>query len=194
MDEKQETSMQILEAASKRFMHYGYNKTAMAEIARDLKMSTGNLYRFFVSKLDIAEAIATKHGDHDHDILVEVIKSKGTAIERLYKLAHTVLTETYNHIAESNKVFEMAQAIISQRPEFANQRLAKERGLIVAILNDGIASGEFREFEDVEWTAEVLQCATMKYRYPQIHHCYNLEYLRKELDGVISHLIHGLAK
>lgn len=194
MDEKQETSMQILEAASKRFMHYGYNKTAMAEIARDLKMSTGNLYRFFVSKLDIAEAIATNYGDRDHEVLLAITKSAGTAVERLSKLAHTVLTETFNHIAESNKVFEMAQAIISQRPEFANERLAKERGLIVAILNDGIKNGEFKELEDAEWTAEVLQCATMKYRYPQIHHCYNLEYLRKELDGVISHLVYGIAK
>jgi AcrR family transcriptional regulator len=194
MDEKQETSLQILEAASKRFTHYGYNKTAMAEIARDLKMSTGNLYRFFVSKLDIAQAIATSYGDREHEVLMEVVKSEGTATERLSKLAHTVLTETFNHIAESNKVFEMAQAIISQRPEFANQRLAKERGLIISILNDGITSGEFRPLDDVEWTAEVLQCATMKYRYPQIHHCYNLEYLRKELDGVIYHLLHGLAK
>lgn len=185
--------MQILGAASARFMHYGYNKTTMAEIARDLNMSTGNLYRFFPSKLDIAEAIALAHEEKDFEKLNEVAHLDQPAPQRLKALAHVVLTSTFTHIAESNKVFEVAQAIISERPEFANQRLAKEREFIIKILNDGIADKSFRAIKDVNWTAEVWQCATMKYRYPQIHHCYNLEYLRKELDGVAEHFLAGIA-
>ena len=50
-----ETAKQILDAASRRFLHYGYGKTTMSEIAQDCNMSTGNLYRYFPSKLDIAE-------------------------------------------------------------------------------------------------------------------------------------------
>src|SRR6185312_4666037 len=49
----------IVEAAKKRFSHFGYGKTTMAEIATDCGMSPGNLYRFFPGKLDIAEAIAS---------------------------------------------------------------------------------------------------------------------------------------
>ncbi|MEN9855064.1 MAG: hypothetical protein RLZZ157_190, partial [Pseudomonadota bacterium] len=33
MDEKEQTRARILEAAGKRFRHYGYQKTTMAEIA-----------------------------------------------------------------------------------------------------------------------------------------------------------------
>ena len=50
-----EIATQILDAASRRFLHYGYGKTTMSEIAKDCNMSTGNLYRYFPSKLDIAE-------------------------------------------------------------------------------------------------------------------------------------------
>ena len=189
---KQETSMQILEAASKRFMHYGYNKTTMAEIARDLKMSTGNLYRFFPSKLDIAEAIAVAHEEEDYQHLRQIAKLKKPAPERLRIFTQSVLEITFNKIAESNKVFEVAQAIISQRPEYANRVLANEREYLQAILNDGVAEGTIRPLENANWTAEVLQCATMKYRYPQLHHCYNLEYLQKELDGVMDHFNVGI--
>ncbi len=189
---KQETSMQILEAASKRFMHYGYNKTTMAEIARDLKMSTGNLYRFFPSKLDIAEAIAVEHEEDGYKFLAQISELKKPAPERLRIFAQSVLEITFNKIAESNKVFEVAQAIISQRPEYANSVLANEREFLTKILNDGIKEGTIRELENVNWTAEVLQCATMKYRYPQLHGCHNIDYLKKELDGVMDHIMAGI--
>ena len=58
MSEKTDTRQQILDAAFQRIMHYGYAKTTMAEIARDCCMSAGNIYRFFASKIDIAEAMA----------------------------------------------------------------------------------------------------------------------------------------
>ena len=38
---------QIVAAAKKRFSHFGYAKTTMAEVAADCDMSPGNLYRFF---------------------------------------------------------------------------------------------------------------------------------------------------
>ena len=47
----------ILRAAADRILHYGYNKTTMSEIAADCGMSAGNIYRFYPSKIDIAEAM-----------------------------------------------------------------------------------------------------------------------------------------
>ena len=55
-----ETREKIIEAARERFTHYGYGKTTMAELARDCDMSSGNLYRFFPGKLDIAEEICRR--------------------------------------------------------------------------------------------------------------------------------------
>ena len=60
MSEKESIREQIVDAAKKRFSHFGYAKTTMAEVATDCSMSPGNLYRFFPGKLDIAEAIATE--------------------------------------------------------------------------------------------------------------------------------------
>lgn len=51
----EEVQKEILIAAESRFRTFGYNKTTMAEIAQDCKMSTSNLYRFFENKQDIGE-------------------------------------------------------------------------------------------------------------------------------------------
>ena len=46
----------ILEVARRRFSHYGYDKTTMAEIAEDAGMAVGTLYLFFKNKQDIVMA------------------------------------------------------------------------------------------------------------------------------------------
>ena len=75
MAEKDTVRECIVEAAKKRFSHFGYAKTTMAEVASDCAMSPGNLYRFFPGKLDIAEAIATedysKHLVHMRKLAVQ---------------------------------------------------------------------------------------------------------------------------
>ncbi|MGO6907884.1 helix-turn-helix domain-containing protein, partial [Rhizobium ruizarguesonis] len=44
---RQENVTRILDAAERLFRHYGYSKTTVADIARDLGMSPANIYRFF---------------------------------------------------------------------------------------------------------------------------------------------------
>ncbi|MFC3197019.1 TetR/AcrR family transcriptional regulator [Parapedobacter deserti] len=54
-DDKQD---QILNAALRRFSHFGIAKTSMSEIAEDLKLSKANLYYYFPDKFSLIEAIA----------------------------------------------------------------------------------------------------------------------------------------
>ena len=76
----------ILEAAEKRFKHYGYAKTSMAEIAADLGMSPGNLYRYFPSKIDMALAIADEHHEAQFQELAAIAATDQPALERLLDL------------------------------------------------------------------------------------------------------------
>lgn len=194
MDEKAQTRAMILEAAGKRFEHYGYQKTTMAEIARDLSMSTGNLYRFYPSKLDIAEAYAHFHEEDEDRLMAEIAGRDAPASQRLRDFARTVLEETYAVIDKSQKVFELAQAISRERPAYTNRRLAQERVFLKTILRDGVTSNEFEEIVDLEFTAEMYQCATVKFRYPQLYNCFNLEMLRRELEGTLDLIFAGLNK
>jgi AcrR family transcriptional regulator len=192
MDEKTLTRNRILEAAGKRFMHYGYQKTTMSEIARDLNMSTGNLYRFFESKLDIAEAGARAHEEEEDALMASIVALPLAPEERLRQYSRKVLDYTFELIAESKKVFEIAQAISRERPQYSNRRLAQERVFLKMIFEDGINEGAFAPCDDLEYLAEMFQCATMKFRYPQIYGCFNRAMLDRELEGVLDLVLTGL--
>ena len=51
--------------------------------------------------------------------------------------------------------------------------------------------GEFHA-EDKNFTAEMIQSATMKFRYPQLWSKLTLPKLERELEGVLNLLIYGL--
>lgn len=50
----------ILDAAHQRFLHYGYSKTTMNEIAGDLSMSKALLYYYFPDKSELYMAVMRK--------------------------------------------------------------------------------------------------------------------------------------
>lgn len=182
----------ILAAAKRRFFHYGYGKTTMAELAQDCNMSAGNLYRFFPSKLDIAEAIATDSEDKGLEAFAELVRRPGlSARERLREFLFLELRSTFAMLEMHPKVLEMAAIITHERPEFANRRLAIMRGLIAEILAEGNSAGEFA-VEDVTFTAEMIQSATMKFHYPQLWTRLTLNKLERELAGVYEMLMRGL--
>src|ERR1700685_121988 len=99
MTAKDSVHAQIIDAAAKRFSHFGYAKTTMAEIATDCEMSPGNLYRFFPGKLDIAESIATEDYERHLDHLRKIaLAPNQTARERLHELLFEELRRTYHKL------------------------------------------------------------------------------------------------
>ena len=157
MADKDEIRSAILEAAIDRFLHYGYGKTTMSEIARDCNMSTGNLYRFFESKLDIAEAMAHKADKENQALLAAVARRPGVgAEERLRDMLFSALRKTYAELEEDPNIFEIAQIISKERPQYANEKLAQERAFLSEVLSSGVAAGDF-DIDDVVFAAEMIQ-------------------------------------
>ena len=91
---------QIIEAALKRFSHFGIAKTSMSEIADDLKLSKANLYYYFPDKFSLIEAIAYRIIDESDatiekafgeasgtlDLLVRMLEMKEAYVEKYYML------------------------------------------------------------------------------------------------------------
>jgi hypothetical protein len=98
---------------------------------------------------------------------------------------------TYDQLEFDKQVFEMARVVSTERPHFANRILALNRALLSEILAAGNASSEFF-IEDVVFTAEMIQSATIKFRYPQMHSKLTYDRLERELDGVLHLLLNGL--
>jgi AcrR family transcriptional regulator len=193
MTAKDSVHAQIIDAAAKRFSHFGYAKTTMAEIATDCEMSPGNLYRFFPGKLDIAEAIATKDYEGHLEYLRKLaIAPNRNSRERLHDLLFAELRRTYHKLEKDPRVLEMARVIGEERPQFANWMLANERKILVELMEEAERRSEFVPPGDKETIAEMIQSATMKFRYPQLWSKLTLPKLERELNGVLNLMLEGL--
>src|SRR3981189_2034035 len=80
----------ILRGAERLFRQIGYQKTTVADIAKDLRMSPANVYRFFDSKKAIHEGVARSLMGGVEEAAQQIARRPGTATERLRELLTTV--------------------------------------------------------------------------------------------------------
>jgi AcrR family transcriptional regulator len=192
MDDKAATRDRILQAAMNRIKHYGYGKTTMAEIAADCDMSPGNIYRFFEAKIDIAEAMARKHYAEEHAAMAQVGRRKDwPADKRLKEMLLKRMRENYQMFEENAKILEVAEVLTRERPLFMNELIALERVGITAMIEEGVQAGIFAPC-DPEFTAEMVQAATIKFGLPQLFSKLTLPKLEREFEGVMNLLLNGL--
>ncbi|GAB5502119.1 MAG: TetR/AcrR family transcriptional regulator [Pyruvatibacter sp.] len=181
-----------MEAARERFLHYGYGKTTMAEIARDCDMSPGNLYRFFQGKLDLAEEIASRATVETMEELAKAIRAPGkSATQAMRDYLFGKLRMTYTNLEKDPKIIELAHTVSAERPTFSTDMLERERSIMMEIIANGRELGEFAT-NDVNFTAEMIQSATMKFSYPQLWSRLTLDNLERELSGVFDLVLGGL--
>ncbi|MCC2598355.1 TetR/AcrR family transcriptional regulator [Sphingobacterium sp. FBM7-1] len=84
MDRKKE---QIVQAALKRFSHYGFNKTTMSEIAVDLNITKANLYYYYPDKNALIRDVLAYISEEIFAKQYEVLKQyNGGLVEVLCKL------------------------------------------------------------------------------------------------------------
>lgn len=193
-DPKADPREAILKAAADRILHYGYNKTTMSEIAADCGMSAGNIYRFYPSKIDIAEAMTREFGNASRTIYEDIIRDAArSASKKLYDFFIARLERTFRVFEMNPKLMELADIMARERPEYLSEERAQERIQIERILDEGQKSGDFALPADLTITADLVQCAMMKFRIPQLWTTEQLDSLRPELEGVLGLIFTGLS-
>jgi AcrR family transcriptional regulator len=194
LDNLDDTAKRILKAASERFLHYGYGKTTMSEIAADCNMSTGNLYRYFPSKLDIAETFARLLRKDQLAELRAVAEEPGLEPpERLRRLLKTKFRLAYDRWHKKPKAYELTNEILNERPEFAVGWETAEGKIIAGVLEAGARAGVFYAAKDYERLAKIVQDAAFRFTSPALFHEGEFEVLSREFDEVIALILDGLA-
>jgi len=184
----------ILAAASERFSQFGYNKTTMAEIARDCGMSAANLYRFFKNKLDIGSNLACACLDAKLLLIKNVVQqTQRPAADRLHDVVLQILAYTHNEWANNPRINEMVTAICDARLEIVNQYKLTKHDLIVELLEDGIRRDEF-SIPDVHDTAEAITTAITTFSVPLFMSLHSFEIFEKRAESVVRLMLTGLTK
>ena len=188
-----ETAKQILDAASRRFLHYGYGKTTMSEIAQDCNMSTGNLYRYFPSKLDIAEMFVRVLRREQVAKLRAVLEAPDqTSAQKLRAFFQRKFTLAYERFHDKPKAYELSSELLTSRPKVGIEWENAEGRVLAEILLRGEADGSFA-VENTQETAKILQDAAYRFTSPAVFHEGEYDELAAELNGVIDLMLDGFA-
>ena len=162
-----ETRNRILAEADRLFRVYGYSKTTVADIAEACRMSAANVYRFFASKSAINNAICERVITDDETALMGISRLPLPAAERLKRMVIELNRRSMENFIENKKVHEMVMVALEERWEAIRAHIHRVSDLFGTVIQDGIASGEFRQ-QDVKRAAECVCTATAPLRHPMM--------------------------
>jgi AcrR family transcriptional regulator len=187
-----DTRERILVVAERLFREIGYQKTTVADIAKVLRMSPANVYRFFDSKKAIHEGVARGLMGEVEDAAQTIATGRGsTAAFRLRQLMTTIHRMNSERYVGDSKLHEMVEVAMEESWEVCVAHMERITETIGGVIGEGAASGEF-EVSDVPLAATCACTAMMRFFHPQmIAQCANKP--GPSLDQMIDFVLAGLA-
>ena len=186
-----DTRERILEVAERLFRQIGYQKTTVADIAKELRMSPANVYRFFDSKKAIHEGVArTLMGGVEAEAQ-RIANTPGPAAERLRELMKSVHRMNSERYVGDSKMHEMVAIAMEEDWDVCVSHMLLITETIGAVIAQGAASGEF-EVADLQVAAMCACTGMMRFFHPQmIAQCATKPV--PTIDQMIDFLLAGLA-
>jgi AcrR family transcriptional regulator len=192
MINKEEFRKKVIITAGQIFSRYGFRKTTMDEIARELKMGKSSIYYYFTSKEEIFEAVVLYEANILRNELTTAIKSVESPVEKVRNYVFVrmktfeKLANYYNAIFDKNlDHFDFIENIRAKydREELAMLRLLLWHGTRKKVFN--VANSEY--------TALAIQTTLKGLEVP-------LFWMKKEvnignrLDAILDVLFNGILK
>jgi len=146
--------VKILEAAKRRFAHYGLAKTTMAEIAQDLSFSKALLYYYFPDKNRYAAVFEMAVDEIVNETTEKIAQSKSVneAMEAFLCTRLRIIKDNFN-------LFEFSYSLRNEMPPDIEAILPslfeKEIKQVCLVLRKGVETKEI-DVEEIEITAKIL--------------------------------------
>ncbi len=186
-----DTQQRILVVAERLFREIGYQKTTVADIAKALRMSPANVYRFFDSKKAIHAGVARRLMGEVEDAAHAIAASSGPAALRLRQLLTTVHHMNAERYVGDSKLHEMVAIAMEEDWDVCKMHMQCVVDILADVIATGAASGEFR-VADAPLAAQCVCTAMLRFFHPQmIAQC--VDKPGPSLDQMIDFMLAGLA-
>jgi AcrR family transcriptional regulator len=157
---REKTRARIMDQANVLFRQFGYSKTTVADIARELDMSPANIYKFFPSKNAIIQAGADRNLCQIKENLTRVIQTKKGAANRLLGVILSIYRFHQDHFRHERQIYKLV--IAATEENWSCVRMFKEflTKIVTEVIEDGIRTGEIRRLNAAATTGVLLDCFT----------------------------------
>lgn len=167
----------ILEASYQRFLHYGYSKTTMNEIASDLSLSKALLYYYFPDKSQLYVAVMRKLANE----YLQYIENKINTFNDLKKAFVFQVDSQHNFLLTNYNFFDFFRVNEQNLPDAIWQIIGEIHQTELRLLSDVIrqegAKGNIRKIDNPDEIVDVLldalhgvrvrSASQKKVRFPQ---------------------------
>jgi AcrR family transcriptional regulator len=185
-----DTRARILVVAEKLFREIGYQKTTVADIAKVLRMSPANVYRFFDSKKAIHQGVARRLMGEVEDASRTIAATPGPPVQRLRELLSAIHHMNSERYVGDSKLHEMVAIAMEEDWDVCKAHIERTTGMIAEVIADGVAQGEFQA-QDVPLAALCASTAMVRFFHPQmIAQCADKP--GPTLDQMIDFILAGL--
>ncbi len=162
-----DTHERILVVAERLFRQIGYQKTTVADIAKELRMSPANVYRFFDSKKAIHRGVARTLMAQVEAAAIAIAERPGPAAPRLRELLGTIHRMNTERYVGDNKLHEMVAVAMEESWDVCEAHMLLITEIIGRVIGQGAASGEFA-VTDLPLAAKCATTAMMRFFHPQM--------------------------
>ena len=162
-----DTRERILVVAERLFRQIGYQKTTVADIAKELRMSPANVYRFFESKKAIHEGVARGLMGEVEAAAAAIVAKPGPAASRMRELLSTIHEMNSERYVGDAKMHEMVEIAMEESWDVCVAHMQTVTESIGGLIAQGAASGEFTA-PDVPTAALCVCTAMVHYFHPQM--------------------------
>jgi AcrR family transcriptional regulator len=167
-----ETYRMIVEVAERLFRQLGFQKTTVADIARELHMSPANVYRFFAAKSEINAAVCRELLCKIEAEAEKIAQSRGTAGQKIRTLIASVEKSHHKRFVYDRKLHELVEAAASENWAIMSEHNQRMAAILEQIIANGMAAGEIKP-GDAALAAGLVNTACIRFCHPRLMVEYN---------------------
>ena len=181
----------ILQAARVRFLHYGYKKTTIDEIAGDAGVGKGSVYLHFSSKEDILLTIArdVKRSVTEH--MRAIAGSFAKPEEKLRRMVLAKILAVHDAAFSTTHGIDLVDDMLKPKVmECGREEYEAQKQILAKVLSEGEKSGDFSlSGHDPSEIAELFSMAYMSFFPPYLTGCYaNKARCQKQLETMVTRM------
>ncbi|HVK02441.1 MAG TPA: helix-turn-helix domain-containing protein [Armatimonadaceae bacterium] len=185
-----ETRQAILRAARERFVHYGYKKTTIDEIAAAAGVGKGTVYLYFDSKEEIMLTLARELKRNVTDQMRAIANSLVGPEEKLRRMILARVFAVHDAINATAHGVELVDEMM--RPKVMECGMCEheiQQALLAGVLREGASEGRFTLLaEDEMHTALLFSRAFLSFQPPYVNHCLAGTSCPKELERQVGEM------
>jgi AcrR family transcriptional regulator len=159
------TAEKILEASGDVLRRYGLAKATVVDVARELGVSHGSVYRHFPSKAALRDAVVERWLAEISIPLADAAAEEGPARERLRRWLDLLVESKQSRAREDPELFATYTELAANAREVIGAHVKALTDQLAQIIAYGVAQGEF-DVANPETAARAVFDATSRFHNP----------------------------